>query len=126
MGLVQVMPATAKATAKKYRIPYRNKKQLHQIATNLAIGSSYYQSLLERFDNNRILATAAYNAGPSRVDQWLSKTSGKLPFDVWMTLIPFKETRHYVSNVLMYSVLYSRKLGLEVPLLTPHEKKTLL
>ena len=126
MGLVQVMPATAKATAKKYRIPYRNKKQLHQIATNLAIGSRYYQSLLERFDNNRILATAAYNAGPSRVDQWLSKTSGKLPFDVWMTLIPFKETRHYVSNVLMYSVLYSRKLGLEVPLLTPHEKKTLL
>lgn len=126
MGLVQVMPATAKATAKKYRIPYRNKKQLHQIATNLAIGSSYYQSLLERFDNNRILATAAYNAGPSRVDQWLSKTNGKLPFDVWMTLIPFKETRHYVSNVLMYSVLYSRKLGLQTPLLTSNERDRLL
>lgn len=126
MGLVQVMPATAKATAKKYRIPYRNKKQLHQIATNLAIGSSYYQSLLERFDNNRILATAAYNAGPSRVDQWLNRSAGKLPFDVWMTLIPFKETRHYVSNVLMYSVLYSRKLGMEAPLLTSHEKKRLL
>ena len=126
MGLVQVMPATAKATAKKYRIPYRSKKQLHQLTTNLAIGSSYYKGLLDRFDNNRILATAAYNAGPSRVDQWLRKTDGKLPFDVWVTLIPFKETRHYVRNVLMYSVLYSRKLGLQTPLLTPAEKGRLL
>ena len=126
MGIVQVMPATAKATAKKYRIPYRSKAQLHQLTTNLAIGSNYYQGLLERFDNNRILATAAYNAGPSRVDQWLLNTNGKLPFDVWVTLIPFKETRHYVSNVLMYSVLYSRKLGLQTPMLTADEKDRLL
>lgn len=126
MGIVQVMPATAKATAKKYRIPYRNKQQLHQLTTNLAIGSNYYQGLLERFTNNRILATAAYNAGPSRVDQWLRNTDGKLPFDVWITLIPFKETRHYVSNVLMYSVLYSRKLGLRTPMLTADERDRLL
>ena len=125
-GLIQVMPTTAKATARKYKIPYRSKTQLHDADTNLAIGASYYNGLLQRFDNNRILATAAYNAGPSRVDQWLVKSQSKLPFDVWMTLIPYRETRSYVSNVLMYSVLYSRKLGLQTPLLSQHEKDRLL
>lgn len=126
MGLIQVMPATAKATARKYKILYRNKKQLHNPAINIPIGSKYYMSMLERFDNNRILATAAYNAGPHRVDQWLKKSSGKLPFDIWMTLIPFKETRGYVSSVLMYSIIYSRKLGLEPPMLLQHEREALL
>jgi soluble lytic murein transglycosylase len=126
MGLIQVMPATAKSTARKYKIPYRNKKQLHTPATNISIGSKYYMSMLERFDNNRILATAAYNVGPHRVDQWLKKSSGKLPFDIWMTLIPFKETRGYVSSVLMYSTIYSRKLGLETPMLLQHEREVLL
>ncbi|MDG1311376.1 MAG: transglycosylase SLT domain-containing protein [Porticoccaceae bacterium] len=126
MGLVQVMPATAKSTARKHRLPYRSKKQLHSASINLPIGSSYYGDMLERFGNNRILATAAYNAGPSRVDQWLRKTDGKLPFDVWMTLIPFKETRIYVRNVMMYSAIYSRKLGLTPPMLLQHERDMLL
>ena len=125
-GLMQVMPATAKATARKHRLPYRNKKQLHKVAINLPIGAHYYSDLLTRFGNNRILATAAYNAGPTRVDQWLRKSGGKLPFDVWMTLIPFKETRSYVRNVLMYSVIYSRKLGLTPPMLLQHERDMLL
>lgn len=126
MGLVQVMPATAKSTARKHRLPYGNKKQLHTASVNLPIGSQYYSDLLERFGNNRILATAAYNAGPTRVDQWLRKSNGKLPFDVWMTLIPFKETRSYVRNVMMYSVIYSRKLGITSPMLQQHERDRLL
>ena len=126
MGLIQVMPATAKSTARKYKIPYRNKKQLHDASTNVPIGATYYMSMLERFDNNRILASAAYNAGPHRVNRWLANSKGKLPFDIWMTLIPFKETRSYVSNILMYSVIYSRKLGLVPPMLLQHERETLL
>ena len=126
MGLIQVMPATAKATAKKYKIPYRNKKQLHDVSVNVPIGSKYYKSMLDRFDDNKILASAAYNVGPHRVEQWLTKSNGKLPFDVWMTLIPYKETRSYVSNILMYSVIYSRKLGLKPPMLLQHERDTLL
>ena len=82
--------------------------------------------MLDRFDDNKILASAAYNAGPHRVEQWLTKSNGKLPFDVWMTLIPYKETRSYVSNILMYSVIYSRKLGLKPPMLLQHERDTLL
>lgn len=126
MGLVQVMPATAKSTARKHRLPYRNKKQLHSVSVNLPIGSQYYSDLLQRFGNNRILATAAYNAGPTRVDQWLRKSNGELPFDVWMALIPFKETRSYVRNVMMYSVIYSRKLGITSPMLQQHERDRLL
>ena len=126
MGLIQVMPATAKSTARKYKIPYRNKKQLHDASTNVPIGATYYMSMLERFDNNRILASAAYNAGPHRVNRWLANSKGKLPFDIWMTLIPFKETRSYVTNILMYSVIYSRKLGLVPPMLLQHERETLL
>ncbi len=126
MGLVQVMPATARATAKKHRLAYRNKKQLHDVSINLPLGSAYFSELLARFDNNRILATAAFNAGPSRVNQWLNKSDGKLPFDVWVALIPYRETRSYVSNIMMYSVIYSRKLGLKPPMLLKHERETLL
>ncbi len=122
MGLMQLMPATAKGTARKHNIPYRNKRQLHSPETNVPIAGQYFRSLLERYDNNRILASAAYNAGPRRVDQWLDKTDGKLPFDVWIELIPYRETRAYVRNILMYSIIYSRKMGLTPPMLQRDEK----
>ena len=126
MGLMQLMPATAKGTARKHKIPYRKKRQLHSPETNVPIAGQYYRSLLERFNNNRILASAAYNAGPRRVDQWLGKTAGKLPFDIWIELIPYNETRSYVRNILMYSIIYSRKMGLRPPMLQRNEKLRLL
>lgn len=126
MGLMQLMPATAKGTARKYKLPYRNKAQLHSPEINVPIASQYYLSLLERYDNNRILASAAYNAGPRRVDQWLNKSAGKLPFDIWIELIPYNETRSYVRNILMYSIIYSRKMGLKPPMLQRDEKLRLL
>jgi soluble lytic murein transglycosylase len=126
MGLMQLMPATAKGTARKYKIPYRNKRQLHSPEINVPIASQYYLSLLERYNNNRILASAAYNAGPRRVDQWLSKSAGKLPYDIWIELIPYNETRSYVRNILMYSIIYSRKMGLTPPMLQRDEKLRLL
>ena len=126
MGLIQVMPATAKETSRKYKIPYHNKRQLHDVNTNVPIGAHYYKGLIKRFGNNRILATAAYNAGPHRVSRWQKDSAGKLPFDIWMTLIPFEETRSYVRNVLMYSVIYSRKLGLTNGMLESYERDELL
>jgi len=126
MGLMQLMPATAKGTARKYKIPYRNKAQLHSPEINVPIASQYYLSLLDRYDHNRILASAAYNAGPRRVDQWLNKSAGNLPFDIWIELIPYSETRSYVRNILMYSIIYSRKMGLTPPMLQRDEKFRLL
>jgi soluble lytic murein transglycosylase len=126
MGLMQLMPATAKGTARKYKLPYKKRAQLHSPEINVPIASQYYLSLLERYDNNRILASAAYNAGPRRVDQWLNKSAGKLPFDIWIELIPYSETRSYVRNILMYSIIYSRKMGLTPPMLQRDEKLRLL
>ena len=126
MGLMQLMPATAKGTARKYKLPYKKRAQLHSPEINVPIASQYYLSLLERYDNNRILASAAYNAGPRRVDQWLNKSAGKLPFDIWIELIPYNETRSYVRNILMYSIIYSRKMGLTPPMLQRDEKLRLL
>lgn len=126
MGLMQLMPATAKATARKHKLPYRAKRELHNPATNIPIAGHYYQMLLDRYDNNRILASAAYNAGPRRVDQWLARSDGKLPFDIWVELIPYRETRSYVRNILMYSIIYSRQMGLSPPMLYSEEKLRLL
>ena len=126
MGLIQVMPATAKETSRKYKIPYYNKRQLHDVNTNVPIGAHYYKGLIKRFGNNRILATAAYNAGPYRVSRWQKDSAGKLPFDIWISLIPFEETRSYVRNVMMYSVIYSRKLGLTPDMIESYEREELL
>ena len=126
MGLMQLMPATAKGTARKHRLTYRKKSQLHKPSINVPIAGQYYRNMLDRYDNNRILASAAYNAGPRRVDQWLNKSDGKLPFDIWIELIPYSETRSYVRNILMYSIIYSRKLGLTPTMLDGDEKLKLL
>jgi len=125
-GLMQLMPATAKSTARKYKIPYRKRAELYNPKTNIAIASRYYSELLTRFDGSRILASAAYNAGPSRVNQWLNKSDGKLPFDIWIEVIPYRETRAYVRNILMYSIIYSRKMGQRPPLLKRDEIYRLL
>ena len=125
-GLLQIMPQTAKSTAMSLNIPYKNSRQLFEIEKNLLIGSSYFKSLLERYDNNRILALASYNAGPDRVSTWLSRSSGKLTFDLWIELIPFRETRSYVKSVLMYSAIYSHKIGSQRRMLEPNEIELLL
>lgn len=124
-GLMQLMPATAKQTARKAGIPYEQ-KDLTQPATNILLGSAYITELLDRFDNNRILAAAAYNAGPHRVNQWLARSDKQLPHDVWVEVIPFKETRKYVQNVLAYSVIYGYRMGTTPLMLNPHEQKTVL
>ena len=126
LGLLQIMPRTARSTARNSQIPYENSRQLTDINTNLLIGSSYFRSLLERFDENKILALASYNAGPERVKQWLSRTKGKLTYDLWIELIPYSETRGYVKSALMYSTIYSEKLGLQKPMLEPYEIELLL
>lgn len=120
MGLMQLMPATAQQTARKVKIAFEQ-KDLQQPATNILLGSAYITELLGRFDNNRILATAAYNAGPNRVNQWLARTEKQLPYDVWVDVIPFKETRKYVQNVLAYSVIYGYRMGTTPIMLNPHE-----
>lgn len=121
-GLMQLMPATAKHVSRKEGIPYAGVSDLNDPDTNIALGSAYLRSLLDRYQGNRIAAVAAYNAGPNRVDRWLSTSD--LPFDLFIEQIPFKETREYVLAVLTYRTILERQAqpGSQLPILTAPER----
>ncbi|WP_445373886.1 murein transglycosylase [Photorhabdus tasmaniensis] len=122
MGLMQVMPGTAADTVKQNDIQgYVNSSQLMDPLTNIEIGTAYLESVYQRFGHNRILASAAYNAGPTRVDRWLSDSGGQLDAIAFIESIPFSETRSYVKNVLAYDVFYSNFTGKSSKVLTNAE-----
>ena len=118
LGVMQLMPATARDTAKTIGIRYKSSSELTNPSINIKLGSQYLGQMLRRFDNNRILASAAYNAGPSRVARWMDAT---VPFDIWIETIPFAETRQYVQNVLMFSTIYGDRLVTDQPIIFAHE-----
>jgi soluble lytic murein transglycosylase len=111
-GLMQLMPATARLVATKLldrRAPKRSK--LYDPAVNIDLGTTYLRHILDKLGNNPVLATAAYNAGPHRVKQWLPES--RLAADVWVELVPFKETRGYLRRVMYYTAIYESRLGSE-------------
>lgn len=112
MGVLQLMPNTAKRLAKSMHTQYE-KQRLFDADYNIALGSQYLKNLLQQFDNNYILATAAYNAGPARVRQWLSEQPLSDDWVHWVATIPYPETRNYVQNILTYSRIYQSRLGQE-------------
>jgi soluble lytic murein transglycosylase len=106
LGLMQVMPGTARYLAKKK--VHRN--TLFNPSKNAELGTQYMRYLLDKMDDNPILATASYNAGWRRVQQWLPEKS-TVPLDLWIETIPYKETRNYVKAVLAYQQIYRQHLG---------------
>ncbi|PSU31846.1 murein transglycosylase [Photobacterium lutimaris] len=123
-GLMQLMPATAKETAKKLGRNYEGKSSLFDPGVNIRLGSGYLKMMLEQYDNNRIFAFAAYNAGPSRVTRWRNGTDGRLDVYAFIEAIPFNETRGYVQNILMFEIYYGDLTQTPVPLLTENEINT--
>ncbi|WP_041543007.1 transglycosylase SLT domain-containing protein [Oceanimonas sp. GK1] len=120
-GLMQLMPATARETARKHSISdYRRATDVYRPEVNVQLGSSYFKELLQRYQGNRIPAIAAYNAGPGRINRWLEQSASR-PLDVWVENIPYRETRGYVQNVLAYSVIYQDMLGQEKTFITSRE-----
>jgi soluble lytic murein transglycosylase len=103
-GLMQVMPATAKWTAKKIGLPF-SPEMISDRAVNIKIGTNYLKLVLDSFDGSAALATAAYNAGPSRSRRWREGVSMEVA--AWAESIPFNETRDYVKKVLSNATLYS-------------------
>lgn len=122
-GVMQIMPATAKYTAKKHKIAYRRTSELYQVGKNIEIGSHYLNELLGNYDDNRIFALAAYNAGPNRVKRWREASGGNLDAIAFIEAIPFKETRGYVQNILMFQVYYRDLMGVQGSFLTDAEVK---
>ncbi len=122
VGLMQLMPGTARDIAKKEKWEYEGVKSLIDPETNIKYGSTYLQWMLNRYDNNRLLAAAAYNAGPGRIPQWRSKDGIYRDAAMYVETIPFEETRKYVQNVLLYDAIYDYLLtGKKGQLMRPHE-----
>lgn len=116
LGLMQLMPATAKQIAKKVGIKILDADLTRKQALNIRLGSRFLADLISGFDGSYVLAIAAYNAGPGNVRKWL-KTNGDLigngtadPID-WIESIPFEETRNYVQRVLEGVQVYRWRLG---------------
>ena len=107
-GLMQVMPATARWTAKKIGLADFQAQQINDRDTNIAIGTGYLKLVLDDFAGSMPLAAAAYNAGPSRSRSWRGASGGPvLEAAIWAENIPFSETRDYVKKVLSNTTAYA-------------------
>ena len=104
-GLMQVMPATARWTARKIGLTGFTQDQLTDQETNITIGTAYLKLALDDFDDSMPLAAAAYNAGPGRPRAW--RNGPVIEAAIWAENVPFTETRDYVKKVLANTVNYA-------------------
>lgn len=117
IGLMQLMPETARRTARDVNLKYAGLVTLTDPDSNIRLGTAYLRKMLERFDNHQVLATAAYNAGPLNVEKWLPKDAD-VDALIWIENIPFTETRKYVKRVLATDVIFHWRLTGETKRLT--------
>ena len=115
LGLMQLMPNTAKEVAGKLKIKYDKSKLVTDGNYNIRLGSYYIKYLLKRYKGSKVLALAAYNAGPANLKKWLSnmgdpRKKGIDPL-VWIELIPYPETRNYIKRVLEAIWVYDSKIS---------------
>ncbi len=115
LGLMQLMPKTAKGVAKKLGLPYDEAALTTDPDYNVQLGTTYLAGLLDDFDGSYILSLAGYNAGPNRASQWIELNGDprRKSIDVveWIEAIPFEETRTYVMRVTEGVVVYRHLLG---------------
>jgi soluble lytic murein transglycosylase len=130
LGLMQLMPPTARAVAKLTKQTYNKAKLTSDPAYNVRLGAVYLNSLVNSFDGSYIMAAAGYNAGPSRAKQW-ARTFGdprlaETDAVDWIESIPFSETRNYVQRVMENVMVYRAILGntLRVPQTLEKELKS--
>jgi soluble lytic murein transglycosylase len=114
-GLMQLMPATAKRVAQQLKIRYSRQRLTADPKHNIDLGSAYLAQLMRRYDGSIVLALAAYNAGPARVNRWLRANGDPRTTSVrdaidWVEAIPFAETRNYVQRVLENVPIYGYRL----------------
>ncbi len=112
VGLMQIMPATARWTARKTGVDY-SAELIGDSDVNLKLGTSYLKLVLDDFGGSQALAAAAYNAGPGRPRKW--REGPFLEVAAWAENIPFNETRDYVKKVLSNATYYAALLGSDAP-----------
>jgi soluble lytic murein transglycosylase len=123
LGLMQLMPGTARDVASQLGLPFIQDKLTRDPAYNVALGSQYLAEMLQRFGGSYELALAAYNAGPNRVARWLETIgdprSGKIDMVDWIEMIPLSETRNYVQRIMESVGVYRDRLNGPFKLLSP-------
>ena len=119
LGLMQLMPATARSVASQIGVQHTQALLTTDADHNILLGSTYLGDMLDRYNGSYVLAIAAYNAGPGRVDGWLQQLgdprSGRIGIIDWIERIPIYETRNYVQRVLEDTQIYRVRLG-EAPI----------
>lgn len=114
-GLMQLMPATAERMAKDLKLDYETSRLTSDPGFNISLGREYLTRLLDRWDGEEILTIASYNAGPSRVRQWIAEYGDPRDADVdpvdWIEMIPYSETRNYVQRVMEGTYVYRRRFA---------------
>ncbi len=106
-GLMQIMPATAQYVARKIGMSDFKPAAVNDIKTNIMLGTNYLHMVLNALDGSQALATAAYNAGPSRPKSWRSTLNRSVEGAIFAETIPFTETRGYVKSVLSNATYYA-------------------
>jgi soluble lytic murein transglycosylase len=109
-GLMQLLPGTGQRMARQLGVNWRGTSTLLDPETNIRLGTRYLAQQAEQFQGSPWLASAAYNAGPTPVQRWLTERES-LPADVFIETIPYRETREYVARVLAFSVIYDWRLN---------------
>jgi soluble lytic murein transglycosylase len=109
VGLMQLMPATARWVAKQLARRDYSPVRIADVDVNTQFGAFYFRHWLDRLGQLPALAAAAYNAGPSRAQAW-RPVAAPLEGAIWVETIPFNETRDYVKRVLANTMLYTRAL----------------
>jgi soluble lytic murein transglycosylase len=117
-GLMQLLPSTGAEVARRNGLPWAGGDSLFDPVVNIELGTRYLAQMADRFNGAPWLASAAYNAGAGRLNQWLD-ARGTLPPDLFVATMPFKETREYVARVMYYSAIYDWRLhGTAAPIST--------
>jgi len=104
-GLLQLVPETARITARKLRLPVPSADDLFNPAVNVPLGAMNLKSLIDDYAGQVTLALASYNAGPAAMRRWLPAQA--MEPDIWIENIPYNETRNYVQKVLWHSLVFN-------------------
>jgi soluble lytic murein transglycosylase len=115
LGLMQLMPGTARQVAKSIDEPFSQERLTRDGEYNVTLGQAFFDKLLTTFNGSYVLSIAGYNAGPGRVEQWIGqfgdpRQPGTDPVD-WVEEIPYGETRNYVQRVLENLQVYRLRIG---------------
>ena len=108
-GLMQLMPETARWVAKRLGLKNWRWSQVTEVGTNVGLGTYYLRHVLDALDGQPVLASAAYNAGPTRARTWRPETA--MEGAVFAETIPFTETRLYVKNVMANATYYAHSFS---------------